>query len=564
MPLPAGYTLDQPIKLPPGYNLDTEGAAPQPAAEPYHFTPPGAVSVPMSNAQGPITPKGLDQPMGTAAKILTSPAAAAAGAMEQTGRGLTEITQPKSGEEFAQGVSDTARGVGTLALPFVAPAALAAPLRSAATLAAGSAVGAGAEMGLKAAGVPEGYAELGGTLAGGAAGYGTARGLEALNAVDPHVAGLRAWGFEKDPRILDDIAAQYGPVRLDSGLADLRQSMGGQSKGLNSLVASHSGEGGYFNEGVIKHLPDAKAANRAVWDQWMARARGQVRMGSPIVQASANALKENISDPRAAAILNDAARQYNRPLTPDEMYQMLEQKNAELKSFYSSSKEVQAAAERAGADTLKTKALLEAQAQALRAMLYRTLDPVGNGAGPAEIQARFGALKAIEEAAHARRTAIIQEHPVNPLEQGANIHLDPRAAIKARQGSSEWLIKNAIDYAPEATPLPTPQGMYPMNPRALPSPPIQMGPITPDASFVRGVPGMYQPPNPARALPPASTFITPPPDATATTPHTGIPPRPPTFGVPERTVQPPIGESTVRRMGQSIWDAIKPQGTAGQ
>lgn len=489
----------------------------------------------------------------------------------QIGQGVQTVRNAPDWNTRAQGASDVLRGgmgVAAKALPAVAPLA---PASTAAGLAAGTIAGMGTEAGLNYAGVPSGYSALAGTAAGIAAGGLAAKGVAPLNApglTDPHVAALRAWGFEKDPRILDQI--RNGDVKLTSGLSDLK--------------ATGNVQGPYANESVLDALPQAKEQNRAVWQEWMNRAQGQVRMGTPIVQATTEALKSTINDPRAQTILEEANRMYNRPLSPQEMEQLLVEKNAELKSFYSGSKEVQAAAERAGADTLKSKPLLQAQANALRDMLNRTLDPEHNGAAAAELQGRYGALKAIEEAANARRTDIIAEHPVNQLEKGANIHLDPRAAIKAKLGSSEWLIEHAIQDSPEQRPLPRPTGPYPINPRQIAAPDI----VTPPPADTSGSRPAGMPPGPqanvwqgigapkqleAGPQPPVGGprlqgagvgsgggVVNVPP---AQPMDLSIPPpvnwqraTGPRYGAPGET----IGGNVAKNLGKSIWNALNPPG----
>jgi hypothetical protein len=546
---------------------------------------PPAVSVPMRNADGPIVPK--DVPLSTGEKVATAPLKFLSGSAEQLGHGMTQVAHPESADDFAGGISNIARGAGGLALPAALPAMAAAPVAAATGLVAGTAVGLGTEYGAKALGVPPGTSEMLGTVAGGAAGGwagNKASAFEHPTAVDPHVAALRAWGMNKDPHTLDAIS--NGTIKLSSGLSDLKPA----------LADVGGVQEGYANESVLRAIPAAKTANRDAWSTWMNRAAGQNRSGEPIIRATIDSLKQTISDPRAQLLVNDAASKYGRPLNPQEMESLLAEKNAELKSFYSQSKEVQGAAERAGADTLKSKALLEAQARALRELLYHTLDPERAGAGPREIQQRYGALKAIEEAAHGRRTDIIGEHPVNPLERVANIHLDPRAAIKARQGSSEWLIENAIKHSPEPGELPRATGLYPMggqrrisagdirlggapdgsyvrsapgmsagpNPmRALPAPagPPIITPPPADTSYVAGRPGMAQPPNPARALPPATTRFAPMPGSTEIHPTTSSSPlvsgRGPTI-TPDSPQ--PSGDTLAVKLGRAILRALDTPG----
>ncbi len=559
MPLPPGYTLDAPANLPSGYSLDGPDApnassvpdAPGPARPPL---PAQLASGLIPDSSNRVVDERTGRPIARQQSGFGPPSPLVEGLESIAGAGTRTAAErqsspgsvPSTGRRIAGGASRAIRAAGESIAPVALPAAAATAgiPAAAAGLITGLAAQQGVEHGAQALGAPPEYSALGGDIAGAAAGLVTGRTVGDLRTVDPHVAALRAWGFEKDPRILDQIKS--GDVKLTSGLADLR--------------ATGRVQGPYANESVLDALPEAKSTNRAAWQAWMDRARGQARMGTPIIQATAQALKQTINDPRAAAILDEASRQYNRPLTADELYGLLEEKNAELKSFYSGSKEVQAAAERAGADTLKSKPLLEAQARTLRGMLYQMLDPEGQGAGPAEVQGRFGALKAIEEAANARRTDIVSEHHVSPAESIAEFHIDPRKRIAANLKSSEWLIENAVNHAPAAPGLPVPQGMYPMNPRGLPAPAHAMGPITPDSSFVRSSPAMPQPPNPARALPPATTRMAPP--AGSAGPHPTTSPAPyvggggpsVTPGVSPAPLPDPSG-NIARALGRAIADS---------
>lgn len=83
-------------------------------------------------------------------------------------------------ERKAKGVSQVLRGAGTALSPALAPAALANPVATAGRLGLGMLAQQGVEGGAKAVGVPEGYSELAGDVAGGAM---AAKGPPSLAAV---------------------------------------------------------------------------------------------------------------------------------------------------------------------------------------------------------------------------------------------------------------------------------------------------------------------------------------------------------------------------------------------
>lgn len=503
----------------------------------FHPQPPQNIPGLPPGMGAPAAPPNPIQPVGPNIPDLQADPQNAG--LMQMGRGAKEIAHAPNWERRAQGASDIIRGAGYSGIGAAAAMAPLSPIGTAAGLVGGAAGGFAAQKTAEALGAPEGYANLAGDV-GGIVGGGLAAKRPGVRVaplqggeqtVDPHVAALRAWGFQKDPYVLDQIA--NGDIKLTSGLADLKPHFQAQH--------STADPQGYANESVLKALPSAKKANRDAWQMWMDRAQGERASGAPIIRATTSALKDTINDQRAQAILDDAVRVYGHDLTPSELESLLNEKNGELKSFYSQSPEVQAAAERAGADTLRTKALLEAQAKAIRQSLYNLLDPEGQGAGPRELQQRYGALKTIEEGANARRTAIQAEHPVNPYETVANFHLDPRAIAKQKMGSSEWLIENALNSAPPPNPLPMPEGLYPRNytpsarqipahPRPVPTPQPSAAPYEMDIR--RQLPQPSLPNGPSMAVQRYQPRPTPP--ATPT----------------------PTGDSIATRLGKQVWRSL--------
>lgn len=132
------------------------------------------VSAPMRNSAGVIKPA-PDVAPGAIARTATAPLRVLSGGAEQLGKGMTRVAKPENVSDFAGGVSDIARGAGTLALPVALPAIVAAPLASALAFGGGTLASKGVEAGADALGVPEGFRDLLGTTAGVAGGAVGAR-----------------------------------------------------------------------------------------------------------------------------------------------------------------------------------------------------------------------------------------------------------------------------------------------------------------------------------------------------------------------------------------------------
>jgi hypothetical protein len=154
-----------------------------------------------------------------------------------------------------------------------------------------------------------------------------------------------------------------------------------------------------------------------------------------------------IESPKTAQNIIDSAKGYGRDFTAQELTNLLEEKNAELKSFYNRAPAAQQAAVQSGAP----EAVVKAQRDTIARTLYNFLDLENKGAGPASIQMRYGAIQKLEEAAQSRANAIAREQPVSnaatavKLGQAAGklIKLDPAAAVKTWQGSDS-LIRRAF------------------------------------------------------------------------------------------------------------------------
>lgn len=200
----------------------TPPAGPVPAAQ-------KTVSVPMTNypidpktgqrTQQPqaVTPQGLDNPISGTAQAALSPLGAFSGAMEQAGRGLHRVTHPESASDFAGGLSDTIRGAGTIALPFLAPELLAHPFRAAAGVIFGSGAQQATEKGLQAVGVPEGYSHLAGDVVGGAAGGAASQAERGAVGVGKKLLPKLKSTLNPVEQSAVDYARGEGKIRLSPG-----------------------------------------------------------------------------------------------------------------------------------------------------------------------------------------------------------------------------------------------------------------------------------------------------------------------------------------------------------
>ena len=257
-------------------------------------------------------------------------------------------------------------------------------------------------------------------------------------------------------------------------------------------------------------------------EPWLARARSintQIN-GDQIVQATRSAIPELMwtKDPAgAAAIVREAQQTWGgKQFTPDQFRDFLRTGNAGLSRFYKQAPTGQQSAITSGS----APAINDAEISGIRRALYESLDPENGGAGPREIQERTGAVTNLRNAAERRSNAILGEKPVSPMAAAGRVIAAPfeaatlpfrsnpeailNRAIHPILGRSDALIRGLYRQAPDAPPLPQPA------PFAAPRGLVGQGPtITPppeDASFVRSVPAMAQPPNPARAIPGPGQF----------------------------------------------------------
>lgn len=346
--------------------------------------------------------------------------AAEAGAnmiLHGTGRavgGVERMAQPGLSNKAA-GAHDVFSGAGEAAAPLVLPyAAATAAVPTAVGLAAGTAAGTIATQGLKSLGVPDEYADLGGDVAGIAAGGYAAKKTPnvALKDVPGKVTGA----------IADQLKGDTPPALLVRGIKPVSSATGFPEtldRSMPELKASEQQLGKPI-ETIDDLLAATKIAKQRVWSQWEQMAGPQRAMGSTVdLTPVADAIEASIPDklklenPQAAAAMMEMAAKYRGRFPLQQAESFLKTSNAELDSYYAK----YPTAKRTSAAANPEVAALDAQASAFRGAINNTLDDASGGAAPREVKQRYGALLQMEEAAERRRITTMRQQPSSLSEQ---------------------------------------------------------------------------------------------------------------------------------------------------
>ncbi len=362
--------------------------------------------------------------------------------------------------------------------------------------------------------------------------------LEGIEKSGQYVKNAAGKLVKADP--VKDLLTAHGPSsdvryneRVPTALADINHNLPeGQQVTSNEHLATVSPE---------QRVKAALVENRRVMNKWHdpAQARGFTAQPDNILGATENSLKEMATPEQRANLMDQARSQVlQEPLTANRLKQLLEEKNGELAGYYSKDEGVREAAKAAGAVSGRSQAFLEAQAQQIRNEYYKLLDPENDGAGPREVNQRYGGIKILTDEANANRNKILAETAGTPVSKTAKAVLNTAGIVVAPfkegglaegfsniprpfRGKSDPHISRAFRNAPDYTPLPEPPaerdfaGIQERYPGANPNRQLGAGPVVvepgggsppvPDASYVRSAPGMTQPPDSRRALPAAST-----------------------------------------------------------
>jgi hypothetical protein len=184
--------------------------------------------------------------------------------------------------------------------------------------------------------------------------------------------------------------------------------------------------------GIDDLLNATKDAKKRIWAEYEVMA-GPQRLrgvsGEPIAEAIEGSIpaKLRLENPERAAALQSVADKYRRAFTVQELEELLKDTNAELRSYYAKYPTAQRAATEGNAEVAHTVA----QGNALRKLIYNTLDDIGEGAGPAELKKRYGSLLNVEEEIYRRQNVAARQAPESLSEQISGW----RAAGKVAKGA---------------------------------------------------------------------------------------------------------------------------------
>jgi hypothetical protein len=386
---------------------------------------------------------------------------------------------------------------------------------------------------------------------------GTMQGAGAIGAVLPPAAKVvgigaraaqRAAHGAKDGGVGGAIAAVVRKVAPDEPKTLIVQAIKPRSTKVNfadsldrSLPEIKAVEGalGKPIEGIDDLMEATALAKKQVRAQYDKLAGPKRAMGStvdltPVADAVESSIpyKTGLKEPGTAERLMGQADVYRRRFSLEDAEQILKETNAELDAFYGK----YPAAQRAALASDPHVSALEAEAKALRDVIYKTLDNPGQGAAARELQRRYGSLMELEQEAMRRANVAKRQQPESLNEQisgaravgeyakgawrlahgdvtgaadiaGAKAMRSAATYIKEQQ-TTDALIKRAF-------------ASFKGKPAHIEMPPqlrikglLGKAPHTPeppaDTSYVRGVPAVVAQRN-QRALPPASTIRTGPP-----------------------------------------------------
>ncbi len=320
----------------------------------------------------------------------------------------------------------------------------------------------------------------------GAAGTVVGAGIPiAVAAAVPPVYRAVKGAFEDNPAIAANKA--WRPTANSSDFPDIAQP-------ALEDIKRHGGVPEITTNEQARVAAKATIENhKQALEAWLDRGRqmGAKISTDPLVKATQDALSSStkLENPeQASLIVKQAQRAYGgRTLGVDESLNLLKDKNAELESFYDKSTGKQQASVTSGSP----QAVVKAQVERIRDMLYRSLDPENEGAGPREIQQRTGHAIEILDDADKRRVGILREKPVSKAGAvgkvaagvvdliGAPFHGDIEGAIGKLShpvvGPSDAMLARAFKAVGPGKPLPmppefTPRGLLERGPLVTPPP----------------------------------------------------------------------------------------------
>jgi hypothetical protein len=270
-----------------------------------------------------------------------------------------------------------------------------------------------------------------------------------------------AYLLKKTPEAAEAVSGAVG--RAAQAANDFRQGIVSDPHGTLVQALKPRATAVNFDQSVQRALPDmkdaeaflgkpiegvddamravklAKASNRDQLDQFRgpASAIGQQVDLTPV----ANAMEASIPDkfrfentnadgtPNAALKAKlDAAAKYRGAQVPvDQAERLLQDTNAELDSYYAKYPAAQRKTLRANPETAQTVA----QGDQLRSAIYNALDDPAQGAGPRELQLRYGALMDMEDALMRRKNVAARQQPESLQQQLSKVAAVGKTALGA-------------------------------------------------------------------------------------------------------------------------------------
>jgi hypothetical protein len=270
------------------------------------------------------------------------------------------------------------------------------------TLGTGAVAGtaqAGVEGGAKALGAGEGTAAFTGDLAGILGGAGVLRGIPAAKQL-----------INNRVENVEPVQALTQALKPKNTMLRFRESA---EIALPELKAAER-ELGKPIESADDLLAAVKIAKKQVWSniEQVSKGAGTVNLKAMAKELRAAGLEEE------AAAANELARKYKTETMPfSKLEENLETLNAKLDSYYAKFPNARATAATANPDT----AADTAEANALRTVINRTLDPASGGAVPKDAKRRYGALRDLEKAAESRINVAARQAPESLSEQLSGI-----------------------------------------------------------------------------------------------------------------------------------------------
>lgn len=387
------------------------------------------------------------------------------------------------------------------------------------------------------------------------AGQGAASGTTALvqSGGSPAAAGmavaLGSGGTAVGPAF-SAIAQKIGKVNPTEAMVKAIKPTATNGRFLSDLdrampeIKATEQELGKPIQSVRDLLEATRAAKDRVWSQYEQIAGPQAQRGvdgTPIADAILRSIpaKVRLESPQKVAEMVSLADKYRQTFTVQQLETLLQETNAELQGFHAKYPAMQRAALKSNPETAHTVA----QADTIRDVIYKALDSAGEGAAPAELKRRYGALLNLENESLRRVNVAERQAPESLAQQLTKSEMAgkfAKAGLKAARldipgamldageavagaryanylrqlNSTDSLVERAFAQYSK-TPQPVPY--VPFVPRALlESGSIRM-PGAPDPSGVWAVPAQFaerEPiTNPSRLLPAPSRppIVTPPP-----------------------------------------------------